>query len=240
MYASTETCFTLAGHSSVMKGHSSGCQHGGPGGAQHAPMKQVSRGFTLMELMVVLTMAGLILAIGVPNFQRFRLNARMTNTANDALGTIIKARTEAITRQRTISVCESANPLAAASACTDGATDGFLMFVDMNSNCVFDGTDVRLDARAYEQTVTGNPLLIRDNGNCISYAPTGFLQIIASRTRTTRLLFCDNRGTAAAAGTTLSAARGLMLETTGRARVTRDRTSGLAGDVTTWSGLTCP
>ncbi|HEV7605936.1 MAG TPA: GspH/FimT family pseudopilin [Steroidobacteraceae bacterium] len=204
-------------------------------------MKRRARGFTLMELMVVLSIAGVVLAIGVPNFSRFRLNARMTNTVNDALTSIVKARTEAIRRQQSVSICASSDPLIAAATCTDGATVGFLMFADTNNNCVLDGTDVRLDARAYANDISANPLLVRSNGNCISYAPTGFLQNIAARTRVTRLLYCDNRGLAAAAGTTLSAARGITIALTGRAQVTRDRTSGLSSDVTTWGGgMTCP
>jgi hypothetical protein len=88
--------------------------------------------------------------------------------------------------------------------------------------------------------MANNLLQVNSNGNCISYAPTGFLQTIAGRVRATRLLFCDNRNLAAQSGTTDSAARGVMIETTGRARVTRDRSSGLSSDMTTWSGVTCP
>jgi hypothetical protein len=52
-------------------------------------------------------------------------------------------------------------------------------------------------------------------------------------------MYCDNRNLAAMPAINQSAARGIMIEVTGRARVTRDITSGLASDMTTW-GITCP
>ena len=206
-------------------------------------MKKFSRGFTLMELGVTLTLAAVILAFAVPNLRAFKINGRMTNTANDVLASISKARTEAIKRQVTVSMCASSNPLAASPTCTDGATAGFIVFVDANPttpDCLFNTGDTLLDQRAYDNSMANNLLVVKANGNCISYAPTGFLLSITGRTRATRLLFCDNRNLAAQAGTADSAARGVMIETTGRARVSRDRSSGLSSDMTTWSGITCP
>src|SRR5689334_11426588 len=54
----------------------------GPPRAASAPMKQRNSGFTLMELMVVLAIAAIIVGLGAPNFNRFRLNSRLTNHAN--------------------------------------------------------------------------------------------------------------------------------------------------------------
>src|SRR5262245_14756743 len=99
-------------------------------------MKTRSRGFTLMELMVVLAIAAGIIALGAPSFNSFRLNSRMTNTANDVLAGITKARNEAIKAQRDVSLCASSNPLAANPTCTDGATAGFIAFRDTNRDCI--------------------------------------------------------------------------------------------------------
>ena len=62
-------------------------------------MKSRSRGFTLPELMVVLALAAMILAIGVPNFREFQRNNRLTVAANDVLGLILSSRGEALTRR---------------------------------------------------------------------------------------------------------------------------------------------
>ena len=211
-------------------------------------MKRRSGGFTLMELMVVLAIAASVLVIGAPSFNTFRLNNRLTNAANDALAAITKARTEAIKRQGPVSMCASAAPNAATPACTDGATAGFIVFNDPNNNCLRESTEDMLSSAVYEVSFSNtNPLRIKSNGNCISFAATGFRQDIASRTTLSHLVFCDNRGVALQVGTTQSAGRGISLARTGRARISRITSGsgvangqGLAEDLSTWSDATCP
>src|SRR5690606_966949 len=69
------------------------------------PLARTSRGFTLMEMMLVIAVAALILGFGVPNLRSFILNARMTASANDILMAVHTARSEAIKRQRRTVVC---------------------------------------------------------------------------------------------------------------------------------------
>jgi type IV fimbrial biogenesis protein FimT len=211
-------------------------------------MKTGSLGFSLIELTVVIAIAGVILAMGAPTFQAFRLNNRLTNAANDALSGIVRARTEAIKRQTSVSVCASANPGAATPACTDGATQGFLVFVDPNRNCLRDGVEETLVAGKFEDSMaTSNPLRTNANGNCISFASTGFRQDLASRISVSHLVFCDNRGMGLLSGTNMSAGRGILISPTGRARVTRvtvgsgvPNGEGLGEDVSTWIDASCP
>jgi len=200
-----------------------------------------------MELMVVLTLAAVIVGLGAPSFNQFRLNGRLTNTANDVLAGIVKARNEAIKLQIDVSMCASANPTAAEPTCTDGATAGYILFRDLNRNCLREAPgEVSAGSYAYEVSFTGsNPLRIRTGGNCISFAPTGFRQDIAGRTTISHLVYCDNRGTALMPGMNVSAARGISLSQTGRARITRTTAgsgagAGLSDDISTWADAACP
>ncbi len=59
-------------------------------------MNRVHRGFTLIELMVAITLIGLIAAIGVPNFQGFLMEKKVTESANLFLQAAQSARSEAI------------------------------------------------------------------------------------------------------------------------------------------------
>ena len=145
-------------------------------------------------------------------------------------------------------ICTSSDPLAADPTCTDDATQGFIVFRDTNRNCTRQAGEDAVYIHEYEVTfATTDPLLVRDNGNCLSFAPTGFRQDIAGRATISRMIFCDNRGTGVVAGTTVSAARGISISQTGRARITRITAGsgvavgeGLADDISTWADATCP
>jgi type IV fimbrial biogenesis protein FimT len=65
------------------------------------------RGFTLMELMVTLAVAALILGFGVPSFRNIMANSRMTTQANEFIGAINVARSEAITRNMPVTLCRA-------------------------------------------------------------------------------------------------------------------------------------
>jgi len=199
-----------------------------------------------MELMVVLTIAAIILGLGAPNFNRFRLNSRLTNSANDMLATLATARTDAIKTQVNVSMCASANPTDPAATCTYGSNIGWISFRDTDGNCLRSAGEPIVGSGAFDHSFNSQPLYVKVNGNCVSFSPTGFTRTVAGVSQLDHVLMCDNRGIAALpdAGM-LSAGRGLVVERTGRSRITRAVTGGLADDLTQWSGmagvaLTCP
>ena len=197
-------------------------------------MKYRSRGFTLLELMVVLTLAAVILAIATPSFNNFRRNSRLTAVANDYLGSMQTARSEAIKRQLSVSMCPSDNPDATSPTCSTGTFRGWFVFVDQDSDCVLDTGErvVRIQSRIDGSAST--PIYPVSNGICISFASSGFRQNVGSKDTASRTVFCDSRGNTEQDGTEQSTARGIEVTPTGRARVTRE-----VGEIAAWS-LTCP
>lgn len=62
-------------------------------------------GFTILELMVALTVAGVLLVIAVPSFRQLILSSRLTTAANDMVAAINVARMEAVKRNASSQFC---------------------------------------------------------------------------------------------------------------------------------------
>lgn len=71
-------------------------------------MRRMSRGFTLIELMVVITIAGVMLGIGVPSFKNFIAGQRVKTAAGDFSTAAIYARSEAIKRNAEVGLVAAA------------------------------------------------------------------------------------------------------------------------------------
>lgn len=67
------------------------------------------RGFTIVELMVALSIAAMLLAVAVPSYSGSRLNSQLRASANDLIGSINLARSEAIKGGTTVTLCASAD-----------------------------------------------------------------------------------------------------------------------------------
>jgi prepilin-type N-terminal cleavage/methylation domain-containing protein len=62
------------------------------------------RGFSLLELSLVMTIVGIVVALGVPKFLRFRSLASVRGATNEVAAAFAAARQEAITRRAVITV----------------------------------------------------------------------------------------------------------------------------------------
>lgn len=62
------------------------------------------RGFTLIELMVVVTLVAVLSAIAVPSFRDLLLNQRLAASTSDFVAALSLARTEALKRSQTITL----------------------------------------------------------------------------------------------------------------------------------------
>lgn len=63
------------------------------------------QGFTLIEVLVVVTIGAIILALGIPSFQNTILSNRLTTTANAFVSTYNSARLAAIQRNAAVQFC---------------------------------------------------------------------------------------------------------------------------------------
>jgi type IV fimbrial biogenesis protein FimT len=72
-------------------------------------------GFTLIELMVTIVIAGVLAMMAVPMLQNFVISNRTSATSNEFMGSVLRARTEAVSRNSCVTMCvskdtDSANP----------------------------------------------------------------------------------------------------------------------------------
>ena len=168
--------------------------------------------------MIVLLVAGAILAIGAPSFGDMMRNNRLTQAANDFLAAAQLARTEAIKRQLPVALCSSSTPSAPDAQCNAGDFIGWIAFADRNGDCVRGADEAILRTAGPLDTSIANA----SDGGCISYSPNGFTQVVAGVAPVTHVIFCDLRGLDLQAGTELTSARAIQVSRSGRPQLSRD------------------
>ena len=143
-------------------------------------------GFTLLELMITMAIAGIILGIAVPSFQAFMQNGRMTSSFNELQKTIKIARDEAVARNTKVTLCATAD----GTTCSNSNTWETGYLVAVSSPFTLISTHQGL---ADDQT-------LRAPGSTASLT---FIENGTLRTNSSFLL-CDERGTEHSRGLILS------------------------------------
>jgi len=88
--------------------------------------RELNQGFTLVELLVTVIVAGVLLSIAVPNFSEVIRNSKQSVTINDLMSTLRIARSEAIKRSTRTAVCARDTN----TTCGDSWTNGYIAFID--------------------------------------------------------------------------------------------------------------
>lgn len=133
-----------------------------------------ARGFTLIELMVTVSVLAIILGLAAPSFRDFILNNRLTAQINDLVADISYARSEAAVRGIRVTMCASAD-LDVCSDSGDAWQGGRIVFIDTNSNGTRESTEQILKKT---ESVGGSRTLIASgfpNTYFLSFRPYGGL-----------------------------------------------------------------
>lgn len=95
------------------------------------PVPFRARGFTLVELLVAVSILLILVTIGVPNLRDFILDNQLTSQGNAMISALQVARSEAVKRKVDVVVCPSAD---AASCSGDWSSSGRIVFVDSDGD----------------------------------------------------------------------------------------------------------
>lgn len=170
-------------------------------------------GFTLIELMVTITVAGILMALAVPAFRSFLQNDRLMSESNLLVMSLQLARSEAIKEDTTVSVCASTN----GQNC-DGVAD-------WSNGWIVQSSSGAQPIQVVSALAGGNTLTEQNGQAQISYQSNGLAGALVVPAQ---FKFCDQRGAAYARYTQVSPFSG---------RVASSSTPGqdLGG-----AALTCP
>ena len=113
-----------------------------------------AHGFTLVELLITILVAALLMALAIPAFHSFVENNRIISSTNELVSSLAVARSEAVHRRDTVTLCSSAD-LATCAGSASWET-GWIAFTDRNANAAIDGTDVLL--RVWEAIPVGHTI----------------------------------------------------------------------------------
>ncbi len=126
-------------------------------------MKRLMRkltGFTLVELLITLTIAAIVTAVAAPSFARLIRDTRLTTSANNLVSVLNLARSESAKR--------GANVLVQADSGTTAWAGGWTVYVDANGNATPDAGEVTRIVEAL-----GAPLTLTGSVAVVQFRPTG-------------------------------------------------------------------
>ncbi|WP_277347228.1 GspH/FimT family pseudopilin [Collimonas pratensis] len=93
---------------------------------------QEDKGFTLVELLVTISVAAILAAVALPSMGNFINRTRLSGHVNEFIAATMLARSEAVQRAGAVTICRSAGAESGANACDSSGSDwssGWLVYV---------------------------------------------------------------------------------------------------------------
>lgn len=164
-----------------------------------------SRGLSLVETLLVIAITAILAASAAPSLAALARESRLVTSANDLLGTLYFARSEALKRNRRVSICTTISRSECASSI--GWQHGWIVFEDLDEDGDRDEIEqiLLLSEPRGGSIVIGGSSPIRDY---ISYVSTGQTRAFTGALQMGVLTLCDQ-----------GAGRQVIISATGRPRI---------------------
>jgi type IV fimbrial biogenesis protein FimT len=131
-------------------------------------------GFTLVETMVIVAITAILMTLAVPMFTTFVAQRSVTSHVRELSAAIRLARNEAMKRGQPVTICATADPLAAAPGCSAGGAGawaaGWLVFLDRNADQAVSANDVIIKV---QNAFTNSGGIIAGANNAITFQANG-------------------------------------------------------------------
>jgi type IV fimbrial biogenesis protein FimT len=177
-------------------------------------MGGAGRGFTLVELMVTVTVLAILVGMAAPSFMDFMRRNQVGSQANEFLGALRLARATAISENRFVSICPSKNPDAASPTCEDSNdfSLGWIMYNSPSANKEYAAGDTLVRVNQAAPNVS---LLAEEAGKVVTFDARG-----SSTAGALQFFLCSRRGDGSVGESTLRATgRRFDLQASGRAGI---------------------
>lgn len=131
------------------------------------------RGYTLLELLIVLAISAILLTIAIPGYSFLVNSSRLPVVTNDLVTALHRARSEAIKRSMRVTMCTTSSATNAVPICEASANwqQGWLVFVDNGIAGVIESGDTLLRV---QDSVSASVTITTSNfSSYISYLSSG-------------------------------------------------------------------
>ncbi|MDI9240790.1 GspH/FimT family pseudopilin [Lysobacter sp. LF1] len=161
----------------------------------HECNKQAAnRGFSLVELLVVLVVLGIVMAIAVPSFTSMINRNKLSASANELVAGMQIAKSEAVRRNGRVVVCPSTDN----ASCSGSNWANLIIFADNDADGSVDSGEELIRAiqvTTGELTVTSSTNVATNNR--IAFSADGFARVGNAGARTGAIGLCSTKVPAA-------------------------------------------
>jgi type IV fimbrial biogenesis protein FimT len=180
------------------------------------PLKRPS-GFSLLELMITLSVAGILTVIAYPGMRNFLYRNRVIAQSNNIQADLQLARGQAAATRSYVSICPVTT--AGGTTCSASATaydQGWLVYTAIAPNTAYDSAVS--GSLQHVAPATSNISIRASNGGVLTYNARGELIVTGSSATSTTFITCSNP-TGASVGSNTTDVPGVQLSVANSGRI---------------------